>query len=258
VPDAVKDLEVETRVRVTGDARQLRGHEPVLLAVHEQCRARAHRGGEVAIPRSTRELAEQRPRRVRVRTGRLRVGVALGGELHEAGANVRVEAAAVGDAQLEGLVGEPLRTEHPGARRHRAVADRRHHEGRESRHPPPVVRCDAAPPEGRVDEHQGLDQIRAPRGDARADHRPHRVADDDGGTGLVELSLHDRPVRCDRRSPVARPRATEPDEIDRRHGRVEAVGERAPDRRPRHRVRTQTVHEQDAPRFAVSGRRRRA
>lgn len=154
---AVQHLEIEAGVALGGRASEGDAHEAVLLTVDEQRRAAPHGCGEVAVGGTARELAQERSCRVGVRTRRLGVGEPLGGQLHEPTPHDRVETGGVGEAQLERLVGDSLGAQHPRTRGDRVSCERRHHERRQPRRPPPVGRTDAGPGQRRVDEHETND-----------------------------------------------------------------------------------------------------
>ena len=111
-------------------------HERILGAVDEQRRACCGRNGEVGVE-VARDLLEERPGRVGVGRRSLGVGVALGGEEHEATAQVGVESLGVvqGDAEAEGH--ESFGAEHAGACRDRSASERRHHHRHVARDPHP-------------------------------------------------------------------------------------------------------------------------
>lgn len=253
VTHPVEHAEVDGPVAGGRGAGEGDAHERVLGAVQEQRRAGCGREGEVGVEVAG-DLLEQCPGRVGVGRRSLGVGITFGGEEHEASAQVGVEALGVVQGDAEADVDESFRAEHPGACRDRAASERRHHHRHVARDAHPRRRWDATPRQRRVHEHERIDEVGAARGDAGTDHATHRVPEDRRGTDLFQQTEHEVAVRRDRRVPLRCARSSEPDEVDRGHGRVEAIREELPDRLPRQRVGAEAVDEEDlAPPSIVCG-----
>ena len=240
----VEYAEVDGPVADGRGAGEGNAHERVLGTVDEQCRAGCGRDGEVGIEVAG-DLLDERPGRVGVGRGRLGVGEALGGEEHEASAQVGVEALGVVQRDPETQIDESFRAEHPGACRDRSASERRHHHRHVARDPHPRRRWDTTPRQRRVHEHERIDEVGAACGNAGTDHATHRVPEDRRGTDLLQQTQHEVAVRRDRRAPLRRACSSEPDEVDRGHGRVEAIREELADRLPRQRVGAEAVDEED-------------
>lgn len=244
VAHPVEHVEGNGGVAGRGSAGEGHVHELVLGPVQQERRTGGRGRREVGVEVAG-DLLEERPGRVGVCRRGLGVGIAFGGEEDEASAQVRVEALRVVQGHPETQLDEPLRAEHPGARRDRVAPECRHHHRHVARGPYPRRQRDATPWEYRVHEHERVDEIGAARGDAGTDHATHRVPEDRRGTGLLQQTEHEVAVRRDRRVSLGCACSSEPDEVDGRHGRVEAIREELPDGLPRQRAGAEAVDEDD-------------
>lgn len=243
--DSLQHLELDVVMHRRGVASGVDVHEAIVLAEEEQRRPFGRSDGEVIV-QAAAEIEEHRARRFGVCQRRLGILVPLGSQRDQTQAKIGIEARGIVQAPLEARVDESFGAEQSCPSADELTADRRPHHGREARQPHQVAHPRTQMRQRRVDHHEVGDEVGTACGHPDADRRTHRVADDHRRPELFEHGGDQASVGGDRGRSAGCTRTPEPDEVDRRDGRAEPVGEWLANRLPRQRVGAKAVHEQDA------------